>query len=314
MQKPNKDELIVKTRIEQVTQFNCFAATNHITGNHLFIVELSDVTIIPEFNNFKFKGVEIEVFQLKGTKELNIYLMDIELKEIFSLFIENIIEEITNSATENEAIIFISNVIQKWKRLFDKINNQGLTIVEQKGLLGELMFVKKLIVFGLKPEFVLNCWTGPDFEDKDFSFGAICFEIKFSSSKNPRIKITSERQLDTTNINKLYLSHFSTEKVKENGTSLNSIIKEIRNYISDNTAILKYFNERLELVGYYDEDLDYYHTQYAITALSNYKVTEGFPRLTINNLPSGVFNASYFIESGSIENFKVDLQSILKEL
>jgi hypothetical protein len=64
LQKPSKDELIVKTSIDVLPQFNCFAATNHLTGNHLFLMELSKNTIIPEFKNSSFKGVRIDVFDL----------------------------------------------------------------------------------------------------------------------------------------------------------------------------------------------------------------------------------------------------------
>jgi hypothetical protein len=314
LQKPSKEELIIKTKLDAVPQFDCFAATNHITGNHLYIMSLSSHTIIPEFKNFKFKGVQIEVFDLKESKELNIYLIDSELKDIFSLFIENIIEKIIDLSTENEAITKTSNVIQKWKKLFDKINNQGLTIEQQKGLLGELLFINDLIDNNLNLDYVLNCWTGPDFEDKDFTFGATCFEIKFTTSKIPRIKITSERQLDTTNIDKLFLNCFTCESLKEKGVSLNSVVDTIREKINQNTATLKYFNERLESADYLEEHTENYNAQYGVKTRSVYEVGDSFPKLTNSNLPSGVYDTSYFIENSAIEVFKVDYDKTINEL
>jgi hypothetical protein len=314
LQKPSKEELIIKTKLDAVPQFDCFAATNHITGNHLYIMSLSSHTIIPEFKNFKFKGVQIEVFDLKESKELNIYLIDSELKDIFSLFIENIIEKIIDLSTENEAITKTSNVIQKWKKLFDKINNQGLTIEQQKGLLGELLFIHDLIDNNLNLDYVLNCWTGPDFEDKDFTFGATCFEIKFTTSKIPRIKITSERQLDTTNIDKLFLNCFTCESLKEKGVSLNSVVDTIREKINQNTATLKYFNERLESADYLEEHTENYNAQYGVKTRSVYEVGDSFPKLTNSNLPSGVYDTSYFIENSAIEVFKVDYDKTINEL
>ena len=314
LQKPSKDELIIKTKIDVVPQFNCYAATNHLTGNHLYLMTLSGHTTIPEFRNFRFKGVRIEIFDLKDSKELNIYLIDNELKDIFSLFIENIVEEIIDSSTENEAITITSNIIQKWKKLFDKINNQGLTIEQQKGLIGELIFLNELIDNNFNPDYILSCWTGPNFEDKDFTLGATCFEIKFTTSKLPRIKITSERQLDTTNVDKLFLNNYSSENIKENGISLNSIVNIIRNKISKNSATLKFFNERLESTGYFDEDSENYGSQYGIKFRSIYKVSKLFPKLTINNLPQGIYNTSYYIENSAIEDFKVDYNTIIKEL
>jgi len=305
LHKPSKDELIIKTRIEAVPQFNCFAATNHITGNHLYIMSVSKHCIVPEFKNFKFKGVRIEMFN---------YNINNELKDVFSLFIENIIEEIINTTTENEAITTTSNIIQKWKKLFDKINKQGLTVEQQKGLLGELLFLNKLIHDNFNPHYVLTCWTGPDFEDKDFTLGSTCFEVKLTTSKLPRIKITSERQLDTTNISNLYLIHYSAENIKENGVSLNSIIETIREKISKNSATLKFFNERLEASGYFDDDYENYTTQYGIKTTTFYKVDKTFPKLTNSNLPSGIYNTSYYIENSAIEAFITEYDKIIKVL
>lgn len=314
LQKPSKDELIIKTKIDVIPQFDCYAATNHVTGNHLYIMSLSSHTIVPEFKKFKFKGVQIEVFDLKESKELNIYLIDNELKDIFSLFIENIIEEIIHSTTENEAITKTSNVIQKWKKLFDKLNTQGLSIEQQKGLLGELIFIDELIDNKFNPDYVLSCWTGPDFEDKDFTFGATCFEIKFTSSKLPRIKITSERQLDTLNIDNLFLYSLACESLKEKGVSLNSVVNTIREKINGNSATLKYFNERLESAAYFEEDTENYNAQYGVKTRSIFEVNESFPKLTNSNLPNGIYNTSYYIENSAIEEFKVDFDAIINEL
>ncbi|OBQ57041.1 PD-(D/E)XK motif protein [Tamlana sp. s12] len=313
-QKPSKDELIVKTRIDILPQFNCFAATNHITGNHLYLMELSKHTIIPEFKNSSFKGVRIAVFDLDDSKELNIYLIDNELKGIFSLFIENIIEEITNIPTENEAITITSNVIQKWKKLFDKLNTQGLTLEQQKGLLGELLFLNELIDNNINPDYLLNCWTGPDYEDKDFTLGTTSFEIKFTTSKLPRIKITTERQLENSNLENLFLNNYISETLKENGISLNSIVDIIRGKISNNTATLKYFNEKLGSAEYNDEDRDNYNAQYGIKSRSLYQVNDSFPRLTTNSLPQGIYNTSYYIENSAIEDYRVDFDTIINEL
>lgn len=314
LQKPSKDELIIKTRIDILPQFNSFAATNHLTGNHLYLMEVSSHTIIPEFKNSSFKGVRIDVFDLDNSKELNIYLIDNELKDIFSLFIENIIEEITNVPTENEAITIISNVIQKWKKLFDKLNTQGLSLEQQKGLLGELLFLNELIDCNLNPDYLLNCWTGPDYEDKDFTLGATCFEIKFTTSKLPRVKISSERQLDTCNIENLFLNSYTSETLKENGISLNAMVDIIRYKISNNSATLKYFNEKLESAGYYDDDRGNYITQYGLKSKSLYKVNDSFPKLTTESIPQGVYNTTYYIENSAIEDCKVDFDTIINEL
>jgi hypothetical protein len=308
---PN-DEIIIKTQLENVKPFKCFAATNHITGNHLYIFETSINAKFPEFKNFKFKGLFIEIFEFEDSKELHIYLLDNQLKDIFSLFIENIVEEISKSVTENEALVETSNVVLKWKKLFDKINFQGLTIERQKGLIGELLLFNSLLDVEYSIDALLESWTGPDFNDKDFRFGSFGIEVKLTSSKVPKVKISSERQLDNENLTKLYLVLYVVEEVKDKGFSLNSIIEQIRTKINNNQNALKFFNERLLLVGYFDEDFENYKRQYAFRKRNFYEVSNDFPRLIASDLPIGLFDAKYNIELSAIEQFLVSNESILE--
>ena len=306
------DEIIIKTQLEDAKPFKCFAATNHITGNHLYIFESSKNAKFPEFKNFKFKGLLIETYVFEETKELHIYLLDNQLKDIFSLFIENIVEEISKSVTENEALVETSNVVLKWKKLFDKINFQGLAIERQKGLIGELLLFNSLLDEEYSIDALLESWTGPDFNDKDYRFGSFGIEVKLTSSKVPKVKISSERQLDCENLTQLYLVLYVVEEVKDKGFSLNSIIEQIRTKINNNQNSLKFFNERLLLVGYFDDDFENYNLQYAFKKRNFYKVTTDFPKLVASDLPIGLFDTKYSIELSAIEQFLVSNESIIE--
>lgn len=306
------DEIIIKTRLEYVKPFICFAATNHLTGNHLYIFETSKNAKFPEFKNFKFKGLFIEIFEFEESKELHIYLLDNQLKDIFSLFIENIVEEVSKSVTENEALVETSNVVLKWKKLFDRMNFQGLTLENQKGLIGELFLFNSFLDENYPIDNLLESWTGPDYEDKDFLFGSKGIEVKFTSSKTPKIRITSERQLDSQNLSHLYLILYVAEQVKDKGFSLNSIVEQIRNKISSNHNALKFFNERLIVAGYSDGDYDNYNSQYALKMNYKYSVDNDFPKIVSSDLASGIYNASYYIELSAIEKFIVNVESVIE--
>lgn len=312
-QKPT-GEFIIKTRIEDIPHLHCYAATNHITGQHLYIMSVSKNVEIPELKNYRFKGVEIFVIETDELQELNIYLLDSDLKDIFSLFIQNILEDIAESVTENEAITKTLNVISKWKKLFDKINFNGLSIEQQKGLIGELLFINHLLDNGKSSSTILNAWTGPDFEDKDFVFGMKGIEIKLTSSKYPKLKITNEGQLDTQNLNKLLLILYTAEDVKENGFTLNSLIEQTQQKLSPNIDELKFFNERLMLLGYLEEHKEHYHKMYSLKQTYSYSVSEEFPRIIKCQLPVGVYNTSYFIELSAVENFSVEMDELIHNI
>ncbi|MCT4124156.1 PD-(D/E)XK motif protein [Elizabethkingia anophelis] len=312
-QKPTGD-IIIKTRIDDIPHLNCFAATNHITGQHLYIMSVAKSVEIPELKNYRFKGVEIFPVELDNTFEFNVYLLDNDLKDIFSLFIQNILEDIAGSVTENEALTTTLNIISKWKKLFDKINFNGLSTEQQKGLIGELLFFNYLLDSQKSSASVLNAWTGSDFEDKDFVFGSVGIEVKLTSSKYPKIKITNERQLDAQNLSELFLILYTTEEVKENGFSLNSLIGQTRQKISANLDELKFFNERLLLLGYFEEDREYYNKMYSLKKAFSFIVAPDFPKIIKSQIPLGVYNTSYFIELSAVEKFITETEEIIQKI
>ena len=99
------------------------------------------------------------------------------------------------------------------------------------------------LVWSVFEEFEAYQYGSEGFEDKDFIFGTTGIEIKFTSSKTPKLRISSERQLDTQNLDELFLVLYTAEEVKENGFSLNSMIEQTRHKLS-NAEELKFFNEK----------------------------------------------------------------------
>ncbi|MDR2425081.1 MAG: PD-(D/E)XK motif protein [Prevotellaceae bacterium] len=311
-QKPTGD-IIIKTKIDDIPHLNCYAATNHITGQHLFILSVSKKVEIPELKNYRFRGVEIFPIELENILELNIYLLDNDLKDIFSLFIQNVLEDIFDCVTENEALTKTLNVIAKWKKLFDKINFNGLNSEQQKGLIGELLFFNYLLEKEKSATTILNAWTGSDFEDKDFTFGTIGIEVKFTSSKTPKVTVSNERQLDSQNLNELFLLLYAAEDVKENGFSLNSLVEQVRRKII-NTEELKLFNETLMLIGYFEDDKTHYNKQYSLKKNFVFDVNSEFPKIVKNQIPLSIYDVKYSIELSAIEKFMIDIEDVLPKI
>ena len=313
-QKPTGD-IIIKTRIDEIKHLNCFAATNHLTGQHSFLMTVAKNVVIPELKNYRFKGVGIFTIEVADNIELNIYLLDNELKDIFSLFIQNILEDIENSVTESEAIKTTLNVVSKWKKLFDKFNFNGLSLEQQKGLIGELLFLNYLLNDEKTSANAVNDWTGAeqDFQAKDFTLGAVGVEVKFTASKQPRIKVSNERQLDAENLSELFLVLYSTEAVKDNGISLNSIVEQTRQKISTEEE-RSIFNAKLQLNGYFDEDKELYGRMYSLKKNFVFAVTSQFPKIVKNQLPLGIYDTSYSIEISAVENFIIEPETIIEKI
>jgi hypothetical protein len=310
-------EIIIKTKIAEITALNCYLASNHITGQHLFIITVKQNLAIPELKNYRFKGVEIFILENedKNIVELYIYLIDNELKNIFSLFIQNILEQIKNSHTEGEALKTTLNVISNWKRIFDKINFNGLSIKQQKGLIGELLFLHSLLINEKPIANILNSWTSTeeDFKAKDFTLTTVGVEVKFTASKQPRIHISNETQLDAQNLSNLFLILYSSEAVKDNGISLNSLVEQIRQTISTEEE-RRLFNAKLQMNGYFDDDKEHYGSMYSLKRTFIFKVTYDFPRIVQSQLPLGIYDTCYSIEISALEKYMVESESLFEKL
>ena len=182
-------------------------------------------------------------------------------------------------------------------------------------MIGELLFLNYLLNNEKTSTNALNAWTGAEeeFQSKDFTLGSVGIEIKFTSSNQPRIIVSNERQLDAENLRELFLILYSTEAVKDNGISLNSIIEQTRQNITteDERSI---FNSKLQLNGYFDEDREHYGTMYSLKKTFAFNVTSEFPKIVKSDLPLGIYDTSYSIEISAVESFIIEPENILYKI
>ncbi|MDM1503790.1 PD-(D/E)XK motif protein [Myroides marinus] len=307
-------EIFTKTKINEIINFDCYLATNNKTKQRLYIMSVSQDIIIPDLKKYNFKSVGIFDLKLESNIGIYIYLFDNELIDIFTLFIQNILKEIINEQNEELAVYKSLNVISNWKKLFEKINFKGLTIEQQKGLIGELYFLKSLLKNEDLAPNAIKYWTStePGFESKDFTLNTIGAEIKFTTAKHPVIKITNERQLDKQYLDELFLILITANSVKSNGITLKSLVLSIRKMILTNDD-LELFNQKLNLYGYYDEHADFYTNMYIIKEAITYQINNDFPKIQENQLSIGIHDISYSIEISAVKNFIVDQTLIIKK-
>ncbi len=279
--------------------------TNFRTDKIFFYLKIFEHIKIPDFTELSFKGFQVFTIPGNGFQTIYIHLTDSELAEIFIKFIQDIVNSIFFLSDEIEAISILTKVIVDWKKLFDKAKFNGLTLEEQRGLIGELLFIKFLIDKNVDIENILQGWTGQEYNDKDFLIGENGYEIKFTVSKNPELKISSERQLDDISIDKLYISLYIAEEVIQDGITLNVLISEIKDRLIYNHIYYHLFQNILLERGYNFEDHDHYNRGYKIKNIKHYKVNDSFPRLIPQNISPGLRNITYSVELSSILNHEV---------
>lgn len=251
---------------------------------------------------------------LPRSRMLLIQLLTPAQRETFSFLCESLINNVRALGTEDEMINNVISQLDKWRNLFDKAGIDGLTPAEQQGLYGELTFLDKLMkknVFSASD--AMNYWVGADAALRDFTGDTWAVEVKTTATNNPQVvKISSERQLDETLFENLYLYHCSVEVTKLNGETLPEKIDKLRRYLEIDPTTLSTFNEKLITVGYFDEDEHLYENRaYKLRDESYYKVEENFPRIKESDLRKGVGDLTYHIAITACEEYRTKESIVL---
>jgi len=264
-------------------------------ASHLDTVSLSNTMSL-----CNLRDIRIEVMPDVQNSEKSYFLIVLannQHKDIFSTLSEDLINRISSIAEEKTLINQLISRLEKWRMLFEKIGQQGLSDESQAGLYGELYFLRKFMNNARNNLFCIESWKGPEKAVQDFQYSNWAVEVKTSQSKNQqKIYISNERQLDTTVIPELFLYHLSLEVRDDFGESLNYIISEITDFLESDTAALNLYRMKLLESGYFSYHSHLYEKScYSIRKEGIFHISDGFPRLTEGSIPSGVGDVRYSI-------------------
>ncbi|MGQ1945485.1 PD-(D/E)XK motif protein [Geofilum sp. OHC36d9] len=298
---------------------NCFVAMRMPEKIKSIAFRLSKDNIdISALNDLKDITTEILPDDTQHDKMLLlISLADNSLSSIFAVLCEDLFNLISDVREENELVRSLQNRFLKWKELFELANSPGLSPEKQIGLFGELFLLKKLFIETENLAECLNIWVGPDTGIRDFEKNNNAIEVKTTQTHNhQKIKISSERQLDTTLLENLFLFHLSLEKRNSNENSLNKIVSELFSIIGDNKLFSNVMNRKLISAGYFKHhEIRYENISYLIRGEDFYKVKENFPRIEENNLMKGVGDVKYSIVlTAETEIYKTSLSNVIEKL
>ena len=253
---------------------------------------------ISNFSNLQ--EIQVDLFTSPNDPEKNILifkLLNIDHKDIFSVLCEDLILSIAEETNERKIIREVLNRFEKWKSLFSKIGFQGLKPEEQRGLFGELCFLRKFLLVNNDFLTVVSTWTGTEKQIRDFQNGTWAVEVKTTHGNNhQKIHISSERQLDRTNLEDLFLYHISLEVQQNSGKTLNDIVDSILDILRTDTISLNKFKSKIYEACYFDSHRNLYNSiGYHIRQEISYKVDNDFPRIEEKDIRIGVGDVKYSI-------------------
>lgn len=261
-------------------------------------VHLESDSVTSSFNLCNLKDIRID--KMNDTKNPGkffflIVLANNQHKDIFSTLSEDLINLVSSITQEAELIKKLINRLEKWRLLFEKVRQQGLSNEAQLGLYGELFFLRKFLYNSENFQFCIDSWKGPERAVQDYQYADWAVEIKSTLGKNQqKLYISSERQLDISIISKVFLVHYSFEARQNYGETLNDIVDDLFKILSNNHTANYLFNLRLLEADYFLIHRHIYSIiGYSIRKENIYKITDNFPKITESMVPSGVGDVHY---------------------
>lgn len=304
-----------KFKLVAYEPLNCYLSVLQSTNTRCFELQVDEISL-KSFEK-KFKGVEVFLVNLEQTrKSLIIYLLDSDLNEIFTIFIEDLLKNIEGTTEVDKAFQQIQNQFGKWGRLFASIKGGLLSKERQRGLYGELIFLQGLLRSSTDYNKGIVTWTGPEGSNQDFSNHFSATEIKTSKATKPSVNIASELQLDYTVFKSLFLIVLHIDEISNGANSLKRLIEEIKFTLGNQSDLLQMFEEKLDRVGIPFGEEEYYDdTGFVVRSQNAYEVKEGFPVLTNNNINNtAIHNVQYQIDMTACEPFEITIDRVLKNM
>lgn len=280
-------------------------------------VQLSNPFDIGSWN--KFRDIKIEVIDDEKDAQkqfLLILLLNSQLKDIFSALCEDLIYQVTEIDREDILIQALILRLEKWQLLFEKLNPQGLSAKAQRGLYGELYFLRKFLLNTTDPNFCIDIWQGTENAVHDFQYANWAVEVKTTHGKNhQKIHISNERQLDTAFVSNIFLYHISLNIRQGHGETLNDIVNQVRELLYEAPQAQTAFRLKLFEVGYFDHHREKYeNTGYTSRQENIYQVTDNFPKITEDMIPLGVGDVQYSIIISANDSWLLSEEELLNRI
>lgn len=310
----------IARRIPSNGLFQAFLATDFIKGIRLLYVKLESDHEIVIANLPRFRGLEISI----TTTSLGCFINQDFIKfaqsipnteTIFELVISDICDSVILIDNNKYLNPVLSKVLNEWKVFFEKEENRILSVKRQQGLVGELYFLRDFLFKKYSISQSLIYWTGSDKTNHDFQILNNAIEIKSTSTKqHKKFAVSSERQLDSTGLDHLYLSLFVLNlHCNMPDKTLPGLVKEIYTAIQNDPYATFQFKIKLTKYGYNEIHEDKYTTAFSLFETKFFEVLEGFPRLLQENLPDGVGDLKYSVVVSACTPFEIEID-ILKYL
>lgn len=268
-------------------------------GRYLFVIDVSEAAMPAKGTISDLEGIRIGTAVQHGRGRIVLLLNETANWELFKTLCDDLARASGVMTEEIAAVAVTLRRLQRWQDFLRRARTLVLSIEEIKGLVGELLFLEGPVVERFGWDAAIDFWKGPEDAPQDFAIHRIAVEVKCQSgSSKPSVRITSVEQLNPQlPTGYLVVQTLATAEDGAVGSfTLNSLIARIRGELTfASNATRERFEGLVFSAGYLQHDF-YDSLIFQRIATSSYLIGEGFPRLRLDGIPSGIQKVTYQLE------------------
>jgi hypothetical protein len=262
----------------------------------------------------RWKGMDFEILSLdvpkEGTRHIRLSLEQRENRDIFVTVCADLVRGLDGCRTNDSRRREIADFLTRWSSFFERHGLEGLSSEEQRGLYGELWWLRKMVRAGIDPMIAVTSWKGCERSYQDFETAGRAVEVKTTMMKEPRkVQINNERQLDSRGLHSLHLFVLTITRAPVGGETLLDLVQSLRDSLSKRPAA-HVFENSLNKAGYLEIHTHLYRTVYSSIKEELFQVTEGFPRIT--DVPQGLGDLHYTVVLAACADFWCELSGYFR--
>lgn len=272
-------------------------------GKYGFTINFNGIVNM-DLSQIRFNGADANLAEKNERSVFALSLRENADIEIFNRFGEDLVSVPVYDDTQKYAnALFVR--MKQWMKFLQRLRKKEIDIRTQLGLMAELQFFEYMhSTYSFSYEELLAAWQGPEKSSKDFMFRDFFAEIKSCFDDENVIHISNESQLMRESRD-LYLVcyKFSQDASSDN---LSDVINRLKHQIRfEKEELLSVFEQKLLSAGY-NPAVSYENlVSLKETAVMYYDVTDGFPSITVQEIPECISDVKYDLDLSGLSEYMV---------
>lgn len=299
-------ERLNKIRVKETINYNVFWIKDALNQYGLMIQ--CDKDFVQPKREIKLKGIEVKLDNTSIPNQLILLLKEAKDWELFLMLCSDLIN--TMKDFDGDIISTLIKRLERWQKLLQRSALRVMSIEEQMGLFGELIVLRDYLIPVYKYNRGINSWVGSFGDKQDFLLDNLAVEVKsFRLTSGNNVWISSKEQLNSEKT-PLYLFTCAINEVS-NGETIEDVIQSIYKEI-EIESLKEEFLTKVEKYGYIPEVQTDMLLKFRVEKMKAYEVSEGFPKLSLEQVSPLIRNMKYSIDLSGCAQFKVNINDVIK--